>query len=63
MGERGALPDPIMGIRYGQKCNCGQYCDCPTRSTPKQYYMPTEPQPEPKANPPSLWGRIRRLFS
>lgn len=28
MGERGAPPDPILGIRYGQACDCGKYCDC-----------------------------------
>lgn len=28
MGARGALPDPIANIRYGQTCDCGRYCDC-----------------------------------
>jgi hypothetical protein len=29
MGERGAQPDPIANIRYGQTCDCGRYCGCP----------------------------------
>ena len=29
MGERGAPPDPLSNIRYGQSCDCGRYCDCP----------------------------------
>lgn len=62
MGERGALPDPIMGIRYGQHCNCGQYCDCPTGDGPsKQYYIASGPKPEPK--PRSWWDQILSWFS
>ncbi|BBY47649.1 hypothetical protein MARA_11170 [Mycolicibacterium arabiense] len=32
MGERGAHPDPVANIRYGQMCDCGRYCDCPDGS-------------------------------
>ncbi|SHP28676.1 Uncharacterised protein [Mycobacteroides abscessus subsp. abscessus] len=52
-GERGALPDPIRGIRYGIEEPCG---DVPAwrQNNPLQ-------RPEPK--PPSLWDRIRGWFT
>ncbi len=53
MGERGALPDPIRGIRYGIEEPCG---DVPA-------WRQNNPQQRPEPKPPSLWDRIRGWFT
>lgn len=65
MGERGAPPDLLANVRYGQTCNCGRYCDHPDGWTEDRDNNPwdddkwvddneqtpeAEPEPEPSAD-------------